>query len=154
MIRLNRILFPTDFSENAKCAQEYACALAEQFHADLHVLYVLQDLAFATPEPGVMFAIPALNLDEVEQSASRALATIVDPHWPQTKVHRSTRRGAPYAEIVRYAAENQIDMIVMGTHGRGGLPHVLLGSVAEKVVRTAGCPVLTVRPTDHQFVTP
>ncbi|MFN0051569.1 MAG: universal stress protein [Planctomycetales bacterium] len=154
MIRLQKILFPTDFSENARCAQEYACALAEQFHSELHVLYVLQDVALVMPEPGAMFAIPAVNLDEIEESAQRALTTIIDPNWPQTKIHRSTRRGAPFVEIVRYATDNQIDLIVMGTHGRSGLPHLLLGSVAEKVVRKAGCPVLTVRPTDHKFVMP
>lgn len=148
MIRLQRILFPTDFSENARWAQQYASAFAEQFHAELHVLYVLEDLAFAMPEPGMMFAMPALNLEEVERSASQALGALEDPLWPKLRVHRTTRRGAPYVEIVRYAAEHHIDMIVMGTHGRGGLPHVLLGSVAERVVRKAGCPVLTVRPSD------
>jgi nucleotide-binding universal stress UspA family protein len=154
MISLKRILFPTDFSEAAKPAQKYAIALAEQFHAELHVLYVLQDVALVMPEPGSFMTMPGLNLDEIQESAERALATIIDPQWPQEKVIRATRRGAPYDEIVRYAAENQIDLIVLGTHGRSGIPHILLGSVAEKVVRRAGCPVLTVRPEGHQFVVP
>lgn len=154
MISIKRILFPTDFSEFAKPAQDYASALAEQYHAELHVLYVLQDIALVMPEPGMMMSMPALNLDEVQESAERALASIIDPQWPQEKVVRATRRGAPYVEIVRYAADKQIDLIVMGTHGRSGLPHVLLGSVAEKVVRKAPCPVLTVRPTGHEFVMP
>ena len=154
MIRIHRILFPTDFSENARYAQDYACALAEQFQADLHVLYVMQDLALVMPEPGVMFAIPALSPEEAEQTASRALAEIVHPQWPQAKIHRSTRRGTPYVEIVRYAAEHQIDLIVLGTHGRSAVPHALLGSVAEKVVRSAGCPVLTVRKSGRQPAVP
>ncbi|MGQ0635184.1 MAG: universal stress protein [Planctomycetaceae bacterium] len=153
-IRLKRILFPTDFSTNAKCAQDYACELARQFQAELHVLYVLQDVSLVMPEPGLMMTIPALNVEEMKQSALRALKTVPDSQWPAEKVVRTTRMGAPFVEIVRYAAENAIDLIVMGTHGRSGLPHVLLGSVAEKVVRKAGCPVLTVRPSDHQFVLP
>ncbi|MCY2965193.1 MAG: universal stress protein [Planctomycetota bacterium] len=155
MIRLKKILLPTDFSQNARSAQNYACAFADQFDAELHVLYVLQDLTLVMPEPGAMFAIPALNVAEVEQSAQRMLLTVPDDSWAKgKKVIRATRTGSPYVEIVRYAADAGIDLIVMSTHGRSGLPHVLLGSVAEKVVRKAGCPVLTVRPGEHQFVTP
>jgi nucleotide-binding universal stress UspA family protein len=149
MITLKRILFPTDFSENASEALKFACVLAEQFHAELHILYVLQDVTLVLPEPGSMFMLPAFNLDEVQQSAERALASIVDPQWPLAKVIRATRRGSPFAEIINYATENQINLIVMGTHGRSGLTHALLGSVAEKVVRKANCPVLTIRrPVD------
>jgi nucleotide-binding universal stress UspA family protein len=155
MIRLQKILFPTDFSSNASAAQDYACAFAEQFGAELHVLYVLQDMSLVMPEPGTMFAIPASNIEEVRASAEQALAQVLDAAWCKgRRVTRTTRDGAPFVEIIRYAAENQIDLIVMGTHGRAGLPHVLLGSVAERVVRKAGCPVLTVRPSDHKFVMP
>jgi nucleotide-binding universal stress UspA family protein len=146
MIHINRILFPTDFSENARRPQQYACELARQFGAELHILYVLQDVALVMPEPGAMFALPALNLDEVQQSAERALATLPGPEGQQLRITRSTRQGSPSGEIVRYAADNKIDLIVMGTHGRSGLSHVFLGSVAEKVVRSAQCPVLTVGP--------
>jgi nucleotide-binding universal stress UspA family protein len=68
-------------------------------------------------------------------------------------VSRHTAVGRPFEEIVRFAKEHQIDLIVIGSHGRRGLSHLLLGSVAERVVRIAGCPVLTVRPDQHQFVT-
>ena len=64
------------------------------------------------------------------------------------------RRGAPFLEIIRYAKENDVDLIVLGTHGRSGLAHVLLGSVAERVVRKSPCPVLTVRHPEHEFVMP
>jgi universal stress protein A len=153
-IRIARILFPTDFSENARCAEEYACELARQFQSELHLLYVLQDVALVMPEPGAVFAIPALNVEEARLSAERLLATRPADSAQLGRVIRATRSGSPFVEIVRYAADNAVDLIVMGTHGRSGLPHVLLGSVAEKVVRKAGCPVLTVRPTDHKFVMP
>ena len=147
MIRLRKILLPTDFSQNSRTAQEYACALAEQFGAELHVLYVLQDVTLIMPEPGAMFAIPALNVEEVRLSAEKMLQTIPDEAWSQGKtIVRATRMGTPFHEIVGYAADNDVDLIVLSTHGRTGLPHVLLGSVAEKVVRKACCPVLTVRP--------
>jgi len=155
MIRLQKILLPTDFSQNSRTAQKYACAFADQFGSEVHVLYVMQDVTLIMPEPGAMFAIPALNVDEVRQSAEKMLQTVPDETWSKgKKVVRATRSGSPYIEIVSYAADNDIDLIVMSTHGRSGLPHVLLGSVAEKVVRKAGCPVLTVRPDEHEFVTP
>jgi nucleotide-binding universal stress UspA family protein len=119
----------------------------------LHVLYVLQDLTLVMPEPGAMFAIPAVNTAEIQQSAEKALTSVPDPGWSAgKKVVRATRNGSPYAEICGYADDTGIDLIVIGTHGRSGLSHVLLGSVAEKVVRKANCPVLTVRPNERDFV--
>jgi nucleotide-binding universal stress UspA family protein len=72
---------------------------------------------------------------------------------PDDRSRRHTVVGRPFAEIVRFGKEQQIDLIVIGSHGRRGISHLLLGSVAERVVRLAGCPVLTVRPDQHQFVT-
>ena len=69
-------------------------------------------------------------------------------------MHAEVREGSPFYEIIRYAKEQDVDLIIMGTHGRGGLVHVLLGSVAEKVVRKSPCPVLTVRHPEHEFVHP
>lgn len=155
MIRLQRILFPTDFSENSKTAQAYACAFAEQFQAELHVVHVLQDLSVIPPPPASMFMVPQATLDAVRKRAEELLANIPDTKWSAgKKVVRSSRVGNPFVEIVRYAREKQIDLIVLGTHGRSGLTHVLLGSVAENVVRKADCPVLTIRPTGHSFVMP
>lgn len=155
MIELKRILVPTDFSEYSQQAMTYACAFAEQFDADLHVLHVLQDLVAVVPEPGVVFPPPGDYMGELKASAERALVEIPDPAWAEGRtIVRGTRQGPPFLEIIRYAKENDIDMIVLGTHGRGGLAHVLLGSVAEKIVRKAPCPVLTVRPGEHEFVMP
>lgn len=153
MIRLKRILFPTDFSEASKPAQEYACAFAEQFKADLHVLHVLTDVALMMPEPGSAFGLPQNYLMEQKQEVEKALDNLLPASWTAGRgVHRATRMGNPYAEIAKYAQEHNIDLLILGTHGRGAVLHLLLGSVAEKVVRTAPCPVLTVRPEGHQFL--
>ena len=155
MIKLQRILLPTDFSEHSAAARVYACAFAEQFGAELHLLHVIQDLAPLVPEPGAALAPPVDYLRELELNANAMLERAVDPSWAAGKtIHRAVRQGPPYLEIIRYAQETNIDLIVLGTHGRGGLAHMLLGSVAEKVVRKAPCPVLTVRHPEHEFVEP
>lgn len=153
MIELKRILFSTDFSECGRAAEKYAVALARQFGAELHILHVLADIMTTLPEPGTALALPQNYLGEMKEEAQRALDKIV-PDAGGLRVVRATRMGNAFAEIIRYADENAIDLIVVGTHGRGGLLHMLLGSVAEKVIRRSPCPVLTVRPAGHQFVTP
>ena len=153
MIRLQRILLPTDFSEFSAEATKYASALAEQFGAELHLLYVVDELPVLAPDYGGMNWQDFL--DEMQTAARQQLASVLDPQWKAgQQVVEDVRRGTPFLEIVRYAKENDIDLIVLGTHGRSGLSHVLIGSVAERVVRSAPCPVLTVRPAGHQFVAP
>ncbi len=155
MIQLNRILVPVDFSDYSSDAVKYGCALAEKFGAELHLLHVLQDMVAMVPEPGLAFPPPGDYMQELQQSAEDALMKLPDNTWKFTgKVVRSTRQGPPFVEILRYAKEMVIDLIVMGTHGRSGLAHMLLGSVAERVVRKAPCPVLSVRPDQHEFVMP
>jgi nucleotide-binding universal stress UspA family protein len=154
MIALKKILFPTDFSENSKAAQEYAAAFAEQFQAELHVIHVLVDITMM-PEPGSALTLPQNYLLDMKQEAERALDKMFpDAAQKGRKIVRAFRMGSPYVEIVTYAQENQIDLIILGTHGRGAIAHMLLGSIAEKVVRKAPCPVLTVRPAGHQFIAP
>lgn len=155
MISLKKILFPTDFSDCAKAAQDYAWAMAEQFQAELHVLHVLADVMMMMPEPGSALSLPQNYLVDLKQEAERSLDKILpDAAKKGRRVVRALRMGNPFIEIVKYAEEAGIDLIVVGTHGRGALAHMLLGSVAEKVVRKAKCPVLTVHPAGHQFVTP
>ncbi len=155
MIRLKRILAPTDFSEHARHSLRYACAFASQFGAELHLLNVVQDLVAMVPEPGLAFPPPGDYMRELTQGAKRMLAALPDPQWAAgVSVVRAVRQGPPFLEIVRYAKDNAIDLVVAGTHGRSGLKHMLLGSVAERVVRKAPCPVLTVRLDGHEFVMP
>lgn len=155
MITLERILFPTDFSECGRAAEKYAQALAERFGAELHILHVLADVAMMLPEPASALSLPQNYLVDMKLEAEQALDKILPERaGGGSRTIRATRMGNAFVEIVDYADEKNIDLIVLGTHGRGGLAHMFLGSVAERVVRKAHCPVLTVRPTGHQFVTP
>ena len=154
MIALKKILFPTDFSENSKTAHDYAVAFAEQFQAELHVMHALVDVTMMA-EPGSALTLPQNYLLDMKQEAERALDRLFpDAAQKGRKIVRALRMGSPYVEIVTYAHENDIDLIILGTHGRGAIAHMLLGSIAEKVVRKAPCPVLTVRPAGHQFLVP
>ncbi len=160
MISLHRILLPTDFSDAAACAVPYACELATQFGAELHVLFVVRDPASEVPDFGMGLAFPGYlehlpeRSQKLEEAAVEHLTTVLPDGWDGSRVVLATRKGSPFQRIIEYAREHQTDLIVMGTHGRGMLSHTLLGSVAERVVRKAPCPVLTVRPDEHEFVMP
>lgn len=146
MIPFQRILLPTDFSENAKAAQDYACGLADQFGAQLHVVTVVQDVALVLPETGMFLTLPLPSVHEIVETAETTLKSVLKPEWvSQHDVVYKVLVGNPFIEIVQYATDQQLDLIVMGTHGRTGLQHVMLGSVAERVLRKSTCPVLTVR---------
>ncbi len=146
MLKLHSILCPTDFSEFSEHAIRYACELAEKFQAELHLLNVVQDYDAVAPGTGETFAPFTDWLPELRKQSQEQLAQQPSPEWAsKLRVHRITSVGAPVDEIVKYAKERGIDLIVQGTHGRRGVKHMLLGSVAENIVRYAPCPVLTVR---------
>jgi nucleotide-binding universal stress UspA family protein len=155
MIDLRRILVPTDFSKYSDAALTYAGAFAQKFGADIYLLHVVQDLTLFYPE--AVLAAPAAvpTVDQFRQAARTALdRTLAGLRLPDVVVHPVVVEGTPYDAVVRFAGEKEIDLIVMGTHGRSGLAHLFMGSVAEKVVRKAPCPVLTVRQPEHEFVKP
>lgn len=148
---LKRILLPTDFSDTAQHALGYAREMAERFGAEVHVLHVVAD---PTPHEWAVGAATLVVSDLLktwEADAERHLGAI---SLDGIETVRAIRVGHAFFEILQYATDNAIDMIVMGTHGRGPVKHLLLGSVAEKVVRKAPCPVLTVRQPGHEFVMP
>jgi nucleotide-binding universal stress UspA family protein len=153
MIDLRRILAPTDFSKHAANALKYGVAFARKFNAELHLLHVVQDLAMFIPDMVAVTPAVAPTVEELSKSVHAAFDHLVRNHdLGGIKVIRQVREGSPFAEIVRYAREAEIDLIVCGTHGRNALMQMLLGGVAEKVVRKAPCPVLTVHHPEHEFV--
>jgi nucleotide-binding universal stress UspA family protein len=144
MIKLHNILVPTDLSECSNAALKYGLELARTFDAKLHVLHVVQD---PYTQPWAAEAFPAAIgdvLTEWQQQAEKRLNDSIDPA-DRARVIVTCTIGSPYGDILRFATGKNIDLIVMGTHGRGPMAHMLLGSVAEKIVRKAPCPVLTVR---------
>jgi nucleotide-binding universal stress UspA family protein len=151
MITMKNILVPTDFSECSDAAVRYGLALAKAFDAKLHLLHVVQD---PYTQPWGPEAFPAGMTDlltDWQKQAFDRLACCV-PESDRHRVVIASTIASPYPEILRYAAEQDVDLIVLGTHGRGPVAHMLLGSVAERVVRRAPCPVLTVRHPQHEFV--
>lgn len=155
MIKLKRILAATDFSECSDHAVRYACEFADVFGAELHLLFVAEPPVAAYSEFGIGYVGVQDLQENLKRSAEAKLNTLPGPQWQEKlDVKRAVNFGTPFLEIVRYADEHDIDLIVIGTHGRGAVAHMLMGSTAEKVVRKAPCPVLTVRPESHEFVMP
>ncbi|TAN42343.1 MAG: universal stress protein [Nitrospirae bacterium] len=140
-----KILFPTDFTEGSLYALPYAVDLTLCNNAKFYMLHVIYDIATVSG-----LYVPHVNINdmykELEVSARKELEKFGVEHREMLKnVEYSVRRGVPYEEILKFSEEEKIDTIVIGTHGRKGLDRVLFGSTAERVVRNAACPVLTVR---------
>ncbi len=156
MIALKNILVATDFGEASDAALTYGRVLARCFHAKLHVLYVCENVFTRGLGSDAYVAVfPDLQKDVEDTSRKQLEELLTDEDrrdLAATPVVLTS--NMPAAAIVPYAKETAIDLIVMGTHGRGAVAHLLMGSVAEKVVRTAPCPVLTVRHPEHEFVVP
>ncbi|MCX6549398.1 MAG: universal stress protein [Acidobacteria bacterium] len=155
MFSIKTVLVPTDFSDASESALTYGKEMARAFGASLHVVHVMEDLlAHAWAAEVYVASMPNLR-DEVErESQIRLDAILSDDDRTALRARVALLAGNPFIEIIRYAKTNEIDLIVMGTHGRGPIAHMLLGSVAEKVVRKSPCPVLTVREAQHDFVMP
>lgn len=155
MIALKTVLVPTDFSDTSEVALRYAKALAGAFDASLHVLHVVQE-PFAQPwaVEAYGFSLAALQEQWMREATSRVETTLSPEERTRYRAESTTVLGHPVMEILRYATAHNIDLIVLGTHGRGPLGHMVMGSVAERIVRKAPCPVLTVRHPEREFVTP
>jgi nucleotide-binding universal stress UspA family protein len=136
---IHHLLTPTDFSAPATQAVTAAFELAQTFGAKLSLLHVIEVPVYAIVVP--------LPLEELERDARRALARLLpEAAAAHVDVTRLVDMGVPYQKIVEMATAEEVDLIVMATHGHTGLSHLVLGSVAERVVRLAPCPVLTIRP--------
>ena len=154
MVALKNILVATDFSEPSAVAMAYGRDLARSYRARLHVLHVVEDVTVRYSTE-VAFALPEIQAD-LEKAARRDLeALITDDDRKTLEVTPVVATGVNLAQaVVDYAREQAIDLIVTGTHGRGAVKHLLMGSVAERIVRTAPCPVLTVRAHERDFIEP
>jgi nucleotide-binding universal stress UspA family protein len=154
MITLNKVLVATDFSDVADAALTYGSELARRFGARLHVIHIAEN-AFMLNVGAAGYVSDVSEIQrEIDEEARRqieACTTAIEPRPTTTIISAGS---SPAYGIIDYAKEHDIDLIVIGTHGRGGVTRMLLGSVAEKVVRTAPCPVLTVHRPEHEFVVP
>ncbi|NUL82560.1 MAG: universal stress protein [Armatimonadetes bacterium] len=147
MLQLSKIVCPTDFSDPAMAALAMAKGLAKQFGAKLYLIHVVPPIPLAPASIGFE---TALYEDELRKSAEEEMKKLVQELRSQgIEAEGKTVRGEPCDQIVEHAKEVAADMIVIATHGHTGWKHVLFGSVAEKVVRLAGCPVLSFRPNAH-----
>jgi universal stress protein A len=156
MISLKHILVATDFSEPSKAALTYGRALADNFRATLHIVHVVGNV------PAVVYGAEAYAVStpelqqQIEDTARKQLDDLLidNDERPLPTKRALLTSNAPAAAIVDYAGHEHIDLVITGTHGRGAIAHLLMGSVAERIVRAAPCPVLTVRHPEHEFVIP
>jgi nucleotide-binding universal stress UspA family protein len=150
MITLHRILVATDFSDYSKEALQYAVHMARSWGADLYLLHVFEPPFFshAGVAPSMRAEVHQWIRELREEDHQRLNRLAEEVRHQGAKVHSIFKEGTPFLEILKTAEEIPADLIVMGTHGRTGLAHVFLGSVAERVVRRSSSPVLTVRPKE------
>ena len=155
MPEIKRILYPTDFSELSACAFEYACYLTKQLQAQLHCIHVVDDSyqywltfdAATVPAGPPVEDLVAAARKELDKFLAQRLPAGIEPV-------KSVLHGRAFMEIIRYARTEKIDLIVIGTHGWSALRQVLVGAVADKVIRKSPCPVLSVRHPRHEFAMP
>ncbi len=153
-MQIKTILFPTDFSNGARAAMDHAVSLASDYKAKLILLYVIQDISIA--EWYIPSSLSVTDLvEEMQKSAWKEMDKwTAEVSAKVGDVAKAVVRGVPFVEIIKTAKEKNADLIVIGTHGRTGIDHMLFGSTAEKVVRKAPCPVLTVRIAGKEFTMP
>lgn len=154
MPQFTKILVPVDFSECSCDAFDYALSLARQYNGRIILLHVVDSRSYES-----IFHIHMISEQQAgdmlrQHCVKKYESMLADHDTGGVEIEQRIREGHPYVEIVREAAREKVDLIVIGTHGRSGLDHILFGSVAEKVVRKAPCPVLSVKPRGHRFRMP
>lgn len=155
-VKFENILFPTDFSDLSLVALHHARKLVGAFSSRLHCLHVVDEAYQYWSAMGPESVPVGPPVEELLESARNRITRFRDEHLADLTPEPTTHviLGRPFAEIIAYARQNDIDLIVMGTHGRGALVQMLLGSTTEKVVRKASAAVLTVRAPGHDFIMP
>jgi len=154
-----RILVPIDFSEGSEKAVLYGVSLAKQFDSDLYLLHVIDErLIDAAFFDNIAIESDKLKIHKLREKSSLAEMDIfskgIRDKYPDVRILEKITCGIAFVEIIKYARKHDMDMIVIGSHGKTNLVHMLLGSTTEKVVRKAPCTVLAVRPHEHDFVSP
>ncbi len=154
MIKINKILTPIDFDFHGTktldleqpnvAALKYGCEFASRFDSELHVLHVVQNIS----------EIEMCTHESEKVETKKFNNLVIQPINPDVTVVKEIRHGRPFIEIIKYAKEMDIDLIIMGTHGQKALQHLLIGSEVENTVRQSPCPVLVVRHPEHEFVLP
>jgi nucleotide-binding universal stress UspA family protein len=151
-VELNRILVPIDFSEHSRRALKYAIPFAKQFIASIDLIYVVEPTIYPADFSFGQVGFPNVE-DELRKRGAKELDTLITKEIagkvPATRVIRT---GKPFYEIIQYAREQDMDLIIIATHGHSGVEQILFGSTAEKVVRKAPCPVLVVRTGEKEFI--
>ncbi len=149
-----RVLWPTDFTELSLHAGHYARGFSELSGAQIHIVHVIPPPLI----PDVSVIIPtdvpiAVSEQELIAASDEMLERLVKTHFDNDpKIIRAARTGSPWTEVCRYANENEIDLIVVATHGHTGWRHTLLGGTAERIIQHAPCPVLTVKDPEREFL--
>jgi universal stress protein A len=155
MIRIHDIVVATDFGDSSGNALTYGRNFARAFSATLHVVHVVTDLATVAPVGEIPVDLTRVQA-QVEAEAAASLDTLVTDDDRRTLSVKSAvlTSTSPARAILSYATDVRADLLIIGTHGRSGIAELLLGSVAHKIVRSAPCPVLTVRSEEREFVQP
>lgn len=147
--QIKRILVPVDFSEHSQKALRYALAFASQFGAEVALVHIVEQMVY----PGDWMYPPLAVTDFATEKREQVIAKLrALDEGSGVKTHHIVRLGRAWQEVIEIAKEMKSDMIILATHGYTGLKHVLLGSVAEKILRHAPCPVLSVRADERDFL--
>jgi len=148
-----KIVCPIDFSEFTDEILEYAVNITKKFNAELYLLHIIPNLTYFTPYESFLTPENIVSIEhnieiEIKKNFEKAVKKVDIP------VKQVIKKGIIFIEIIDYIKEEGIDLVIMGTHGRSGGEHILIGSVAEKIVRKSPCPVLTIRPKGKVFKMP
>ncbi len=149
--KINKVVVPIDFSDYSKSSLKYAVNFAKYFNASLILVYVVEPIIYPPDFSMGQIAIPTPGL-EMDKRAEEELTKLAEKEIPSgLSVKKIIKTGKPFVEIIETAAEEDADLIIIATHGHTGVEHILFGSTAEKVVRKASCPVLTLREPAKGF---
>ncbi len=152
-MKIKQVLCPVDFSETSRRALRYAGAIATWYEAVLHVMHVIPDASASNA--ALASAAPATVAEQIHAAADAALKNFVDEADLSAPLAAlNIRSGSPAAEILEFAQHTNADLLILGTHGRSGMSHLLVGSTAERVVAHASCPVLTIPPYAREVLSP